>query len=439
MWPVAEVGRRRRGGSAGGAVALLFVAILVNIGPIGCERTPERPRVLLVGVDGATLRVIGPMMAEDRLPNLSRIAAQGVSGPLRSFLPLHSPRIWNTIATGKTPDKHGIASFVHADEHGNHLYLSSDRRVPALWNIVSSHGLTVGVVNWWNSYPPERINGVMVSDHFFPEQLANLQQTFKADGGTLGPRVFPEQWKAKARAALSPESDLVPMADPFKDNADLPPWVPRAGLSRHFQTDRQVTNVALAIDSDIHPDLLMVYLPGVDRVSHSLWGNLEPAELYPEHLRPSPTQRQAGANALRRYYEYMDALVGKLIERFDDDDLVLVMSDHGFEAGTRLMFLTGQHETTNAADGILFARGRGVRRPGAAEPVTVNDITPTVLAALGFPVATDMDGRPAAFLDVPAPPQIASYDGLRIERLSAKPSGVEGKIVDQLRELGYVE
>jgi len=69
----------------------------------------------------------------------------------------------------------------------------------------------------------------------------------------------------------------------------------------------------------------------------------------------------------------------------------------------------------------------------------VNDITPTVLAALGLPVATDMDGRPAAFLDVPPPPQVASYDGLRIERRSAKPSGVEGEIVDQLRELGYVE
>jgi predicted AlkP superfamily phosphohydrolase/phosphomutase len=418
---------------------LLLAAIAAGIAPGGCGSTRGRPRVLLIGVDGATLRVIAPMMAEERLPNLGRIAGEGVSGPLRSFLPLHSPRIWNTIATGKTPERHGIVSFVHADEHGNHLFLSNDRRVPALWNIVSSRGLTVGVVNWWNTYPPERINGVMVSDHFFPEQLANLQQTFKADGGAVGPRVFPEQWEAKAQAAVSAESALFPAADPFKDNADLPAWVRRDGLSRQFRTDHQVASVALAVDVDIRPDLLMVYLPGVDRVSHSLWGNLEPAELYPEPLRPSPSQRKAGTEALKRYYEYVDALVGTLVERFDDDDLVLVVSDHGFEAGTRLMFLTGQHETTNAAEGILFARGRGVHRPGAAAPATVNDITPTVLAALGLPVGADMDGRPAAFLDAAALSRVSSYDSLPIERLSTKPSGMEGKIVDQLRELGYVE
>ncbi len=413
--------------------------VSVGLGLASCERAPERPRALLVGIDGATLRVIGPMIAEQRLPNLARIAAHGVSGPLQSLLPLHSPRIWNTIATGKVPSKHGILSFVRADERGNHLYLSSDRRVPALWNIASSHGLTVGVVNWWNSYPPERINGVMVSDHFFPEQLANLEQTFKADPETVGPKVFPEQWEARAQAAMSAQPLSVPIPDPFKDNAELPSWIRRDGLSRQFQTDRQVTAVALALDADIHPDLLMVYLPGVDRVSHSLWGNLEPAELYPERLRPSPAQRQAGVKALQGYYEYVDALLGTLLARFDDDDLVLVMSDHGFEAGTRLVFLTGQHETTAAAEGILFARGRGVRRSGSAEPVTVSDITPTVLAALGLPGAADMDGRPAAFLDASPPPAVASYDGLPIERLSARPSGVEGQIVDQLRELGYVE
>jgi predicted AlkP superfamily phosphohydrolase/phosphomutase len=420
---------------------LLLAATFVSagIGLASCERAVDRPRVLLVGIDGATFRVIGPMMAEERLPNLSRIAAVGVSGPLHSLLPLHSPRIWNTIATGKVPAKHGILSFVHADEHGNHLYLSSDRRVPALWNIVSSHGRTVGVVNWWNSYPPEHINGVMVSDHFFPEQLANLEQTFKAGRETAGPRVFPQEWEPKAQAAMSTESPLVPMTDPFKDNADLPPWIRRDGLSRQFHTDHQVTRVALALDADIHPDLLMVYLPGVDRVSHSLWGNLEPAELYPERLRPSPPQRQAGVNALQRYYEYVDALVGKLVERFDDDDVVMVVSDHGFEAGTRLMLLTGQHETPNAAEGIIFARGRGVHRPGSAAPVTVSDITPTVLAALGLASGGDMDGKQAAFLKASTPPAIASYDGMRIERLSAEPSGVEGQIVDQLRELGYVE
>ena len=72
----------------------------------------------------------------------------------------------NSIATGKKPSKHGIVAFAWKDEEGTpHLYLSSDRKTHALWNIASEAGLTVGVVNWWNTYPPERVRGVIVSDH----------------------------------------------------------------------------------------------------------------------------------------------------------------------------------------------------------------------------------------------------------------------------------
>jgi predicted AlkP superfamily phosphohydrolase/phosphomutase len=419
---------------------LLAAVALSVLAGTSCRATDARPRVLLIGIDGATFRVAEPLLAQGRLPHLAGIAARGVSGPLESFLPLHSPRIWNSIATGKTPEAHGIETFVRTDAQGNHLYLSSDRKVPALWNIASSRGLTVGVINWWNTYPPERVDGIMVSDHFFPEQIANIRQTFKAVDETAGPYVHPESWEGTARAAVSaPTAPLVPFTDPFAGNAELPPWLRPEGLSRQYRIDTDVTRVALAVDAAIHPDLLMVYLPGIDRVSHALWGNLEPPELYPERLRPTPTQRAAGVAALERYYEYTDALIGRLIEGFGDDALVLVVSDHGFEAGARLVFLTGQHETAAAAHGVLFACGPAVPAAPAAGPVTINDVAPTVLAALGLPVATDMAGRPAAFLDVPAPAEVASYDGLRVERVSAKASAVEGQMIEQLRELGYLE
>ena len=44
-------------------------------------------RVLLVGIDGATLRVARPMIRAGRLPHLARIAQQGVYGPLQAHLP----------------------------------------------------------------------------------------------------------------------------------------------------------------------------------------------------------------------------------------------------------------------------------------------------------------------------------------------------------------
>jgi predicted AlkP superfamily pyrophosphatase or phosphodiesterase len=172
------------------AIALVFVATLDGLACGG--EAPARGRVLLIGIDGATLRLAMPLMKEGRLPNLSRIAADGVYGPLRSVQPLLSPRIWNSIATGMTAPKHGILNFARKQEDGSQqLFLSTDRRVPALWNIASNAGMRVAVVNWWNTFPPDRIDGVVVSDHLFAREIEGRQTLSGAAPPPTGAAVFP--------------------------------------------------------------------------------------------------------------------------------------------------------------------------------------------------------------------------------------------------------
>ena len=69
----------------------------------------------------------------------------------------------------------------------------------------------------------------------------------------------------------------------------------------------------------------------------------------------------------------------------------------------------------------------------------MNDVTPTILAWLGLPVATDMDGKVPSFLVGGAAGEVASYDTRPVERTTAAPSGAEQAIVEQLRSLGYLE
>ena len=157
------------------------------------------------------------------------------------------------------------------------------------------------------------------------------------------------------------------------------------------------------------------------------------------HSFPSPSEREAGSTALYTYYDYADALIGKLAEGYGPNDLVIVVSDHGFEAGQALMLLTGVHESEKSINGVLFARGPGIPAGDSTGSVSIRDVTPTILAWLGLPVADDMDGRPAAFLRREASERIASYGHLAIERVSQAPSGVEDEIIEQLRGLGYVE
>jgi predicted AlkP superfamily phosphohydrolase/phosphomutase len=389
----------------------------------------------VLGIDGATLRVAEPMLREGRLPHLAELARKGASGPLRSILPLRSPRIWTSVATGKLPEKHGILNFFYTQEGRRQLYRSTDRSAHALWNIASDRGLRVGVVNWWTTFPPERINGVMISDHFLAAHMEGIRALFHAAPAPDGPVTHPAGWIEELPAHLD-RGELPPavrsISDPFAELDTLPSWVAEVRdeqgveyLTKVYRDDALLTRLALAIESELQPDVLMVLLLGIDRVSHILWACLEPAELYPDHFEMTASERRAGAEALRLYYEYTDQLVGALLERFGAGDTVIVLSDHGFEADVSSETVTGGHKGKAAIDGLLFARGPGIPAGISTQGTRVTHIAPTVLRS-----------GPAPFLELGEQSHISSYDG-SIEYVEGGSSGVESQIIERLRALGY--
>ncbi len=410
---------------------------------------PPTGRVLLVAIDGASWQVIDPLLEAGRLPHLAGIAAAGLYGSIRSFPKLRSPRIWTTVATGKTPEKHGIKGWVKPAGVGRiALYYSHDRQGHALWNIASAAGLRVSIVNWLVTYPPEIVRGVLVSDHTFPQEIGGklwiagrVADHFGVDlepvarGPDRGPVVSPPEWRERVLAESHRETALTNFAEPIASQAALGRF---AYLSRHFHRDQQLTSIALEIDAAIHPDLTMILLQGVDRLSHYLWAGIEPPQAYREPPLDA-AEHAAAREALESYYAYTDALIGRLLEGYAPDDLVLVISDHGFEADEEEALVTGNHHSPDTELGVIFARGRGIESGAEVGGVTVRDITPTILAWWGLPLARDMDGRVAGFLDVDRPRSIASYDGEPIRRLTIADSGAEDAILEELRALGYVE
>ena len=415
------------------------VGVLCLLLGTACGSAP-RGRVLLVGIDGATLRMVTPLIEAGRLPHLAALARDGFGGPLRAHEPLLSPRIWTSIATGMDPRRHGIVSFAWPDAAGvRQLYRSSDRRVPALWNIASAAGLSVVVVNWWNTYPVEKVRGAMVSDHVLAMEIQGRRALTGAEPPTPASLAWPRAWNARLPQLLRDDAPLTRVANPFAQRERFAAWMNSEALARRYENDADIARIALALEAALSPDLLMVFLPGIDRVSHVLWAAVEPTSAYADPPRMDAEQRSAAAEALRLYYVYSDALIGRLMQRYGERDLVLVVSDHGFEAGRALGFLSGVHKSPGARDGVIFARGPGIVA-GAGEPAaSVNDVTPTVLAWLGLPVADDMDGRVAHFLAGAAPARVASYAGLPVERLESAVSVTEREVLAELRSLGYLD
>ena len=88
---------------------------------------------------------------------------------------------------------------------------------------------------------------------------------------------------------------------------------------------------------------------------------------------------------------------------------------------------------------MFFARGPGIPRGSRVNALTVNDVTPTVLAWLGLPLARDMEGRAASFLGPQPPRPLATYDRCSIERLYSDIEAPEQEKLEILRSLGYIE
>jgi hypothetical protein len=123
-------------------------------------------RVFVLGLDGFDWKIADLVSQTHQLPNFDRLKREGSWGNLRSQEPLVSPLIWTTIATGVTPDVHGVTDFLVTDQvTGEEIPVTSTmRKAPALWNIATLFGLRSGFVGWFATYPAEEVDGFMVSD-----------------------------------------------------------------------------------------------------------------------------------------------------------------------------------------------------------------------------------------------------------------------------------
>jgi predicted AlkP superfamily phosphohydrolase/phosphomutase len=433
-------------------IVSLAVTLLVGAAAWNCARAGEKPRarVLLVGVDAGEWDVLGPLLNEGKCPNFARMRDEGSSGKLRSLEPLtKSPIIWASIATGKVPQKHGILDFFmkqRAKERGRERAANAGKseapatsnlwRARAIWQILGGLGRSVGVVGWWTTWPAQPVNGVLVSDYV---QYDNGSWPAKASR-----RTYPDSLEATVqRLRVKPENVSWAEVFQFVPAIDTTKVTPRQEELVHdlkwiYAADMTFYRVALELYRKKHPDFFTIYFRGVDEVSHMYWDVGLPG------VR-STALTDAEALWLKRlipnYYIFTDRLLGEFLKEAGKNTDVIVCSDHGFMGG-------GSGVMAHKLDGMIFMMGPHVVKGGNISGATVLDVTPTILAMFGLPVARDMDGRPIPgglesnlVKRMERETRLQTYETARAPGESEEPlrSPVDDELRERLRSLGYIQ
>ena len=106
--------------------------------------------------------------------------------------------LWNSVATGKFADKHGIHGFIEPDpvNGGARPYTSTSRKCKALWNILTQSGLRSNVVGWWASHPAEPINGTVVTNAFGGVKVRSGERLDDSEGRGPSAGARAASWRA---------------------------------------------------------------------------------------------------------------------------------------------------------------------------------------------------------------------------------------------------
>lgn len=279
---------------------------MISQDPTLGRSTSRFNRVLLIGLDGATFDVLGPLMDRGLMPELKGLVDNGTWGPLESTRPPITPAAWTTFMTGKGPGKHGIIDFLRYDPQTNQLSFNNNKRISAkaktIWQILSDKDYRVGSINVPMTFPPEPVNGFMISGFDTPVG-ADFTHPKELQAEILAK--YPDYTHEKKWQRQAMGGD-----DLFAKNLEY--------INQSFERGYELAGFC---GDKYGWDVMMVLYKLVDNLQHKAWRYID------SRTRDASPAR---AKMTEECFVMLDRVIGKLkglAEQHGAD--IIVMSDHG--------------------------------------------------------------------------------------------------------------
>lgn len=311
------------------AVASIAVVVQTIVGYAASHRQAPERQVVMIGLDGATWKLVDQFRSSGHLPNLDRLIRTGSSAELDTLDPILSPPIWTSIASGMLPHRHGVRDFWAS---------SQNVKAKRLWDITDEAGMLTGVYGYLVTWPVTPISGFVVpgwtaqGNETWPPELSFIKQLERSE--KAGEQ---RQVTETVGIGLLALRNGVTLATLNEIVASF--WRRRTKAHDEEQTAAENRQIKLSFNTDIYchllrtlqPEFSIFYDSALDATQHLFFKYFEPTGF------PSlPRERiDTLGDVIPTIYRRADATLGRILENAHSDANVVIVSDHGQEVDTK--------------------------------------------------------------------------------------------------------
>ncbi|MBN3041160.1 MAG: alkaline phosphatase family protein, partial [Candidatus Omnitrophica bacterium] len=252
-----------------------------------------KKRIIIIGLDGVPYGLLNDLSNRGVMPNVKRLIDKGVFTKMFSSIPEISSVAWSSVITGKNPAEHGIFGFTDFPPNTYRLSFPnfSQLKCPAFWETAKKEDRHI-VMNVPSTYPARQLNGVLISGFVALD---------------FNRSVYPFEM-------VKPLEDMSYKIDVESEKAHESFELFLKDLDKTLEARVRALRYLWGQEWKV----FMLVFTGTDRLMHFLWDAYQDRE-HKHH------------NDFTDHFRKVDKAIGEIISKMGDEDVCVMLSDHGFE------------------------------------------------------------------------------------------------------------
>lgn len=250
-------------------------------------------KIFVLGIDGMPYSLMQLDYLKNLMPSLSDLCIRYNLHKMNSAFPVISSVAWTSFATGSNPGEHGIFGFADRQYTPFKIMIptSANRKQHPIWSQLPQYKKKI-VINVPLTYPPEPLNGYMVSCFLCTDiKKSTYPNDFHNHLMDMDYIIDVDAWLAKENKAEFLRQLILAM-------------------DKRFQLTFELLNEDW--------DYFHLHIMETDRLMHFFF----------EYL--SEKKSDAISELIESFLKKLDQWIDRLIGTIQNESAVIILSDHGF-------------------------------------------------------------------------------------------------------------